>query len=448
MVSLKIPVSFVKNLMKPKPPNSNIVSNKEIFDLTQGTVVNFIMNPLIGAVDTYWISKLNNDAILAGQGTSDRIFNSIFMIASFTPTVIIPIISKYDSIGDNEKVGSVISSSILLIGLIGLFLSSSIFIFKEPVIKSIIPANAPSYNYAIQYLEIRILSLGFALLNSLAFASFRGQRDVYTPLKINLYSQLANMILNPILMRKMGVKGIALGSVISELISFKMFYSSLLKKNLIKFSKIDFKIIKLLLNRGLSIQLRAICLSLIGLIGFRQAQHLDLSGSIAAAHVLNMQLFEIGHIFTYSVGLICPIIIPRYSKPHFVERKLYRFGTSVSILAMISNFVIGKKVFTLFSKNEKVIYFANKVIPASSLFQLICGLTCVTEGMIQGYGMYNIIGYGTVLSTIIFFVATNFSNNLTQIWYTMCLSTAFRGILNTYLMKRIQKDKEQKDKES
>ena len=62
--------------------------------------------------------------------------------------------------------------------------------------------------------------------------------------------------------------------------------------------------------------------------------------------------------------------------------------------------------------------------------------------------MYNIIGYGTVLSTIIFFVATNFSNNLTQIWYTMCLSTAFRGILNTYLMKRIQKDKEQKDKES
>ena len=123
MVSLKIPVSFVKNLIKPKPPNSNIVSNKEIFDLTKGTLVNFIMNPLIGAVDTYWIAKLNNDAILAGQGTSDRIFNSIFMIASFTPTVIIPIISKYDSIGDNDKVGSVISSSILLVGLIGLFLS-------------------------------------------------------------------------------------------------------------------------------------------------------------------------------------------------------------------------------------------------------------------------------------------------------------------------------------
>ena len=441
MVSLKIPFSFVKNLIKPNPPNSNIVSNKEILNLTQGTVVNFIMNPLIGAVDTYWISKLNNDAILAGQGSSDRIFNSLFMIASFTPNVIIPLISKYDSIGDTEKVSSIISSSILLVGLLGFFLSSAVFMLKEPVTKSIIPISAPSYIYAIQYLEIRIISLGFALLNSLAFASFRGQKDVYTPLKINLCSQLANMILNPILMVKMGVKGIALGSVISELISFQMFYSSLLKKKLIKISKIDFKIIKVLINRGFSIQLRAICISLIGLIGFRQAQHIDLTGSAAAAHVLNMQLFEIGHIFTYSVGLICPIIIPRYSQTGHIERKLYRFGTGVSLLAMLNNFIIGQRIFRLFSKNDEVIYIAKNVIPASSLYQLICGLTCVTEGMIQGYGMYNILGYGTILSTVLFFSCVHFSNNLTQMWYIMCLSTGFRGILNTYLMKRMKKEK-------
>ncbi len=441
MVSLKIPFSFVKNLIKPNPPNSNIVSNKEILNLTQGTVVNFIMNPLIGAVDTYWISKLNDDAILAGQGSSDRIFNSLFMIASFTPTVMIPLISKYDSVGDTDKVSSIISSSILLVGLLGLVLSGSIFMFKEPVTKSIIPNSAPAYIYAVQYLEIRILSLGFALLNSLAFASFRGQKDVFTPLKINLCSQLANMILNPILMVKMGVKGIALGSVISELISFQMFYSSLLKKKLIKFSKIDLKIIKVLIQRGFSIQLRAICLSLIGLIGFRQAQHMDLSGSVAAAHVLNMQLFEIGHIFTYSVGLICPIIIPRYSQTQHVERKLYRFGTGVSLLVMLNNYIIGQRIFRLFSKSDEVIYIAKKVIPASSLFQLICGLTCITEGMIQGYGMYNILGYGTIFSTVLFFSCVHFSNNLTQMWYIMCLSTGFRGILNTYLMKRMKKEK-------
>ena len=86
MVSLKIPFSFVKNLIKPNPPNSNIVSNKEILNLTQGTVVNFIMNPLIGAVDTYWISKLNDDAILAGQGSSDRIFNSLFIVSKSSST--------------------------------------------------------------------------------------------------------------------------------------------------------------------------------------------------------------------------------------------------------------------------------------------------------------------------------------------------------------------------
>ena len=64
--------------------SKNTVTHKDILTLTQGTVLNYVMTPLIGAVDTYWISKLNNDAILAGQGTADRLFNSIYSVASFT----------------------------------------------------------------------------------------------------------------------------------------------------------------------------------------------------------------------------------------------------------------------------------------------------------------------------------------------------------------------------
>ena len=74
--------------------------------------------------------------------------------------------------------------------------------------------------YAKEYLEIRFLSFTLALLNSLAFATMRGQKDVMTPMKINMYSQIANMILNPIFMMKMGIKGIALGTVISESLSY------------------------------------------------------------------------------------------------------------------------------------------------------------------------------------------------------------------------------------
>ena len=214
MVSLKMPISYIKKIIRPvisKSPSSSVVTNKEILSLTQGTVLNYVMTPLVGAVDTFWISKLDNDAILAGQGTSDRIFNSIYAISSFAPNVIVPIISKYHAIGDNDKVASIVSTSILLVSFIGIFLSGGIFMFKDSVTSTIIPSTAKSYKYAIQYLEIRILSLGLALLNSLAFASMRGQKDINTPIKINLCSQIVNMILDPILMLKMGIRGIAIG---------------------------------------------------------------------------------------------------------------------------------------------------------------------------------------------------------------------------------------------
>jgi len=73
MVSLKMPISYIKKIIRPvisKSPSSSVVTNKEILSLTQGTVLNYVMTPLVGAVDTFWISKLDNDAILAGQGTS------------------------------------------------------------------------------------------------------------------------------------------------------------------------------------------------------------------------------------------------------------------------------------------------------------------------------------------------------------------------------------------
>jgi putative MATE family efflux protein len=447
MVSLKMPISYIKKIIRPvisKSPSSSVVTNKEILSLTQGTVLNYVMTPLVGAVDTFWISKLDNDAILAGQGTSDRIFNSIYAISSFAPNVIVPIISKYHAIGDNDKVASIVSTSILLVSFIGIFLSGGIFMFKDSVTSTIIPSTAKSYKYAIQYLEIRILSLGLALLNSLAFASMRGQKDINTPIKINLCSQIVNMILDPILMLKMGIRGIAIGTVIAELVSFILFYSSLLHKKLINFSLIDIKFIKILIKRGFSVQVRSICLSVIGLFGFRQAQGIDLSGNVAAAHVLNMQLFEVGFIFTYSLGMICPIIIPRYSNTKFVEKKLYLFGLLTSIGTMSLHFLISTKVFNLFSKNLDVIRIANDVTPVASIFQFVFGLTCITEGMIQGHGMYNTLGVGTVISMGIFLTLIPACKTLPQMWYVMCFSTGCRGMLNYQLM-RFQKRKEYKN---
>ena len=92
--------------------SKNTVTHKDILTLTQGTVLNYVMTPLIGAVDTYWISKLNNGfSILAGQGTADRLFNSIYSIASFYFIIITPLVSKYHANNDTSQVSSIVTTS-------------------------------------------------------------------------------------------------------------------------------------------------------------------------------------------------------------------------------------------------------------------------------------------------------------------------------------------------
>ena len=103
--------------------------------------------------------------------------------------------------------------------------------------------------------------------------------------------------------------------------------------------------------------------------------------------------------------------------------------------------MISNKFMKIFSKNSDVIKISSAVTPVSSILQLICGLTCITEGMIQGYGMYNCLGIGIFLSTGLYLLFIRLCNTLPQMWLVMALSTGFRGILNSKLMELEEKNR-------
>ena len=79
------PFSLLKKLPKLPRKYGNKINiselDKEIFSLSKSSFFNFAMTPIIGAVDTYWIARLNKGSMLAGQGNADRLFNSVFSIA-------------------------------------------------------------------------------------------------------------------------------------------------------------------------------------------------------------------------------------------------------------------------------------------------------------------------------------------------------------------------------
>ena len=59
--------------------------DKQIARLSGPAVLNFLVNPLVGAVDAFWVGRLKDPLALAGQAAANQCFSTSFWIANFVP---------------------------------------------------------------------------------------------------------------------------------------------------------------------------------------------------------------------------------------------------------------------------------------------------------------------------------------------------------------------------
>lgn len=143
-----------------------------------------------------------------------------------------------------------------------------------------------------------------------------GTLDTSTPLKISATSNVFNAILDPILMFTfaMGVPGAALATLAAEIISAACFLVLMLKRKMIRWSKIlrlpSWSKVKPLLEGGAALQLRNVALNLTFLMVARVTQSLDDTGVAAAAHALAIQTFQVGGIVLLALSVVAQTLVP------------------------------------------------------------------------------------------------------------------------------------------
>merc|ERR1711871_867184 len=104
--------------------------------------------------------------------------------------------------------------------------------------------------------------------------------DVVTPLKISLLANMVNVVLDPLFIfnMNMGVAGAAMATCISEVVGFSLYARNLLKKKMMRWSKV-FRVpsvsqLKPIVMGGFGVQLRAIALNIAFLAVTRTTQAL------------------------------------------------------------------------------------------------------------------------------------------------------------------------------
>ena len=194
---------------------------KLIFKLATPAIIAQLVNVLYNIVDRIFIGRMpNGDLAMAGIGIITPI---VLLVTAFSalvgfggsPRVAIKMGQK-----DNDGAEEILGNSFSLVIIIGLILTVIFYIFKEPIVMAF-GASANTAQYAIDYLSIYLIGTVFVqvavgmnpYINTQGFTTI-GMVTVAIGAGLNI-------ILDPILIFgfNMGVKGAALATVTSQLVS-------------------------------------------------------------------------------------------------------------------------------------------------------------------------------------------------------------------------------------
>lgn len=415
------------------PRDSSIKQvDDNILKITKPATMNYIMNPIVGLVDGYWVSKMGDSTQLAGQASSEQLFNLYYTFFAFAPQVLTPIISRFHGEKRKDKVIEFVNTAIVLSLGLGTFASTTLFVYSKVALNTMIDTNSPVFMYANVYFRYRVIGLPFQLLNSCYYSIFRGKMDVSKGVKINILGQIVNIILDPFFMKKYGIRGVAIASSISDMVS-TIFYTVLLLKE--KYITINYRSFGkntiYMMKRAFFVQLKDLSYQGLYFTVNQRLLLLDSLGKISVAHVLLTKYFYFNSILFYSLASAATVIIP-YQKVLNVNTTLTSnrllYWSIITSLMQISVLTFGKNVFAFLTSDPMVIEYIQKIMPIMGIIIPLNAISTVLDGILQGSNHYKIQFINAVTSLIAIVVLTRYFTNLSQIWITFSLLTLIRGL--------------------
>lgn len=422
--------------------------DKRLIAIALPCVANFAINPLVGAIDLFWINRMGNTLAVAGQAAANQIFSSLFWMTSFLPSITATLVAKQSAKGSEEGMQDAVCQALVV--SIGIAILGSLLILAQPdrLLSGVLKDGASAREFARPYLVIRAFAFLPGIISLIGFSAFRGAMDTVTPLKISLFSNLMNAVLDPILIftMNMGVTGAALATLASEVASAMIFMRMLFKRKMITSSKL-FKLPELsrlipLLKGGAALQLRNFALNLTFLSVTRVTQSIDDTGVAAAAHAMAIQTFQIGGIVLLALSTVAQTIVPNTMTERVDKETGKKTGGILDAKATVNRlmswgFILGSALGLLqvlllpylqkATPIEAVRKAARSPAILGSFYQVINGLVFIGEGVMIGTGSFLQLSLSTLVATLATLIALNTLPavyGLTGVWMSF-------GVFNT-----------------
>ena len=355
-----------------------------------------ILQLLFNAADVIVVGQFAGDESLAAVGATTAIINllvNLFIGLSVGTTVIA---ANFFGSNRNEELSQTVHTAILISVIGGIILSIVGVVFSKQILQ-ITKTPKEILDLATVYLKVYFAGILPTVVYNFGCALLRAKGDTKRPLYVLLFSGFINVILNLIfvIVFNMNVAGVALATVISQIIasifiikflidensSFKLIFSKL-KINL----QIFIKIIKI----GVPAGFQGIIFSLSNVIIQSAINSFGanvIAGNSAAS---NLEGFVYIAMNSFAQGALTFVSQNLGAKKY--DRIKKSVGVSLGCILVIGlilgNVIVlfGNNLLRLYSENPIVIDFGmNRLRLICSLF-VLCGLMDVMGNIIRGLG--------------------------------------------------------------
>lgn len=242
---------------------STVAVYKEVVNISAPSVADAVLVALISMVDTIMVSGLGSGAIAAVgiTGQPRMIILSIFMALNVGLT---SVIARRKGQNNQKGANSILSQILTICTGLSIVIAMLGAIFAKPLL-IFAGANEEILGSAVAYFKILMIGIPFNVITFCINGAQRGCGNTKISMKINIVSNLVNMVMNYFLIAgnfgfpALGVRGAAIATSIGNFVGFIMAMISLTSKkesflaiNINQLFKFNLKSLKSVFSIGIS----------------------------------------------------------------------------------------------------------------------------------------------------------------------------------------------------
>ena len=382
-------------------------NNKYEIDMCNGTIMDKLISfalPLMisgmlqlmfNAVDIIVVGRFTGSQALAAVGSTTALictFTNLFIGVSLGANVLA---ARFYASGKTKEMSETVHTAILLALISGIAMSIiGILCARESLVLIATPDDI--IGQAALYLRIYFLGMPFFMLYNYGAAILRAVGDTKRPLMYLIAAGTANAVLDLILVIifKMGVAGVAIGTITSQFISCVLVIRCLCKTDAIyKLYISKLRIKKYYLIQILKVGLPAgIQSTVINFSNVLLQSSVNSFGEIAMAGYTANNILGFLYVSVNSVTQACM----SFTSQNYGVRKFKRMDKVLVDCAILSiivsvvigggSYLLGHQILGIYTKQEDVIQCGMEILSISTIPYFLCGLMDMIPGSMRGVG--------------------------------------------------------------